>query len=1029
MTPSHIPDRVALPDALRRQLRGFERRLCRMEAVVGIFGGLCGILLTLGLLFCSDRLWNTPIWLRGSLTAAGGAGMAAFAFTWVARWWWRRRDTRALARLVQKRYSRMGDRLLGAVELADETATARNMSPALCRAAIRQVAREAAAYDFEEAVPTRNPRTCAVLASVLAVLIAVPFLLFPEAGCNTALRWAKPFAPVERYTFVSIEDLPREQIVPHGESFELACRLAPGSRWRPERATCRIAEQPEVEAAIENGVAVFRVPGQTAPGLLVLRIGDVTRRILVKPVFRPELRTLTAEVALPDYLERDAETVAIEGGRIRLLEGSTAAFAGAVSRALRSATMRTAPPATNGTAPSAAPAPPTRELNVAAQRFLSMAIAADALQGVVFEWTDRFGLTPASPYGLDVVAVRDEPPFVECRGPARAVAILQDEVVEFDVYGEDDYGLRSLWVNWSSEGDKERGRSALRATRTVTNGAPDALSLSGRFSFSPLAAHVPEETLVTLHACGADYYPDRKPAISLVYRIYVLSRTQHAKLLQRQMEALQARLEDLGRDEEELLDTNRGLDRLAPEALADDRHTRSLKEGAASEREHAERLSRIAESGEDLLQEALRNKDIPEETLLQWAERMNALKQLAGTPMQQAARSLQQAGAGKPQRREHLQQAIEQEEQILAALREAAQTMNQSLEDMLARNFVNRLLTAAAAEDAISASLREWLPVTIGMQSENLPAGARKEIERQARRQTHTQQEAGAIRDDLAGFYVRTRIPCYDAVQRDMVEQRTTERLGELAQLIDRNIGIQSIEQSTSWAQQFRAWAERLRDAAARNGCRGAHCRQPGEVDLEVLIALMRARRREESLREQTRLLEREKASNRAYAADARTLSEQQYELADDMRPLERKVRQGRLRTLIQKVGGEMTNAGMYLNKPQTDSATIAIQTEIIELLSASMSACMGQGGGMARMLMQSMGMSMGMGAGAGPAGGGSSAGGTTARPNRAAAGTPAGGPAEAREVEKVGGRHSSDVPAEFRDLLDAYYDALEENR
>ena len=238
---------------------------------------------------------------------------------------------------------------------------------------------------------------------------------------------------------------------------------------------------------------------------------------------------------------------------------------------------------------------------------------------------------------------------------------------------------------------------------------------------------------------------------------------------------------------------------------------------------------------------------------------------------------------------------------------------------------------------------------------------------------------------------------------------------------------MQAIDQSGVWQKQFVAWAELLEEKAAegKSGeCKGG---EPGELDIETLIALMRARQREESLREQTRLVDQGRAENRAYEADARKLSKMQYELAADIRPLERKVRDPKLRRLVEKVGGEMMNAGMFLRKPQTDATTIAIETEIIELLANSVSAAAGACGGMAQGLMQAMGMQTGMGSGAGPKGGGSSAGGSADGASPAVAGGADHDGLGERHVEKVGGVDRGELPEEFRELLEAYFNALEE--
>ena len=78
-------------------------------------------------------------------------------------------------------------------------------------------------------------------------------------------------------------------------------------------------------------------------------------------------------------------------------------------------------------------------------------------------------------------------------------------------------------------------------------------------------------------------------------------------------------------------------------------------------------------------------------------------------------------------------------------------------------------------------------------------------------------------------------------------------------------------------------------------------------------------------------------------------------------------------------------------------------------------------------MLMQAMGMQQSMGSGAGGGGGGSMAGGTTLDPNKRSTGDMAGEGREDREVEKGGGMDTSLLPEEFRDAMEAYFNALGE--
>src|SRR5271156_3052783 len=102
---------VALPEALRVQFAQVERRLWRVETTATLCCVAGGLMLSLLALFASDRFWDTPEWLRLTLSMAGLAAAVAAVAVWARRWVWRRRDLRSLANLVQKKYQRLGDRL------------------------------------------------------------------------------------------------------------------------------------------------------------------------------------------------------------------------------------------------------------------------------------------------------------------------------------------------------------------------------------------------------------------------------------------------------------------------------------------------------------------------------------------------------------------------------------------------------------------------------------------------------------------------------------------------------------------------------------------------------------------------------------------------------------------------------------------------------------------------------------------------------------------------------------------------------
>ena len=185
-------NRTQLPPELQRRIGAFEARLRRMETVLAVAAAGCGLLGAFSLLFALDRLADTPPAARLALAAAGAVAIGASLAYWGRRWIWGRRNDRALARMIQRRFPRLGDRLLGAVELAEGVDRPGLGSPALRRAAVEQVAREAEGMDFRGAVATRAARRMTVAGLGLAAAIGTIVWHFPQAGRNTLLRWIRP---------------------------------------------------------------------------------------------------------------------------------------------------------------------------------------------------------------------------------------------------------------------------------------------------------------------------------------------------------------------------------------------------------------------------------------------------------------------------------------------------------------------------------------------------------------------------------------------------------------------------------------------------------------------------------------------------------------------------------------------------------------------------------------------------------------------------------------------------------------------
>lgn len=1020
---AHRDSTLNLPEPLRLQFLALEQRLWRMDTLIAAAGSAGGLILSYVLLFASDRFWDTPRWLRTVITLFGTGVTVCFVYRWLVLWIWNRRDYRSLSGLVQRHYRRLGDRLLGIVELADETKRPPNISAALCHAAIRQVATEAEGIDFQRAVATRRPRNFLITALALLTLTSAAWLLAPQAGWNALLRWLLPVSSVARYTFVSLSDLPDHLVVPYGEPFEIACSLSYRSFWHPARARCQYDRQPSIEAQVRGGAILFRIPGQTRGGVLALQIGDDSRRVRIDPTFRPDLKRLTAHIERPAYLQHPAIDEEVRNGTLPLLEGSRVVFRGKTTRALATASLDTGKEQT---------------LRLRGDEFSNDPMSLDGIVKCSFTWEDCLKLKGVSPWVLTIRSEKDLPPQARCRGLAAATAMLADEILEIKAEAEDDYGMRELGLTWEFVPARGKGHSPVRRNLKLKQGGPQTAKLEGSYRFSPAALNIPPETVVTLKATGLDYFPGRKHGESPAYQIYILSREEHAELIRKQLEDLLARLEELNRREETLKADSQQTRDLPAEKLAAEKAAQDLGEQSAEQSNEAEELERLVKQGLETMREALRNPDLPEELMSELARELRELEKLAQDEMQKAAEALKSSQAKSQGRAGELDRALQLEREILQALHEMQKQMAESIDRMQAKTLAQRLRKVGKSEKQIGETLEKMLPETIGRKMTEMAEAQEKIYRSLVAEQERDNKESLRLHEEIGRFFERTQQKRYEDVHREMTETKTLEEMESAPENIRQNLAVQTIQSTAAWAQRFGDWAGRLdsNDASRRPKPSGGSSRPMTDEEREQMLdamqtmtRLMRLREQEENLRKQTEMLEEGKGEDPDYEKKAKDLAAQQQALSQELAALARKPSLSRSLKTLGEAEAAMNGAGSLLGKPETGQETVGNETRAIDLLNALVEQMAGQCGengecmGMA-LLMQMGGM--GMGTAAGPNGGGSTAGGTTDRKNARFTGSPGGTP-DARMVEKVAGKEAATLPVEYRELMQGYFHAIEE--
>jgi hypothetical protein len=1037
---------ITLPDSLVAQLQAYERKLRRMETLVAAAGGLAGLLVTYILLFAFDRFVNTPVWARTVLTCAGAALAAWFAHGWARHWLWNRRGPADLAKLLQRHFKLLGDRLQGVIELTRLEQLPPNISPALLRAAIRQVADDSGRYQFEDAVPRRPARRWALAGILAAALTAVPFLFVPRAASNALQRWAMPWAGIERYTFTTVEDLPDDLYIPHGEPFELAVGLRPDAQWKPSSATARIESQDKLSANVEGARAVFKFPGQTRPGALSLRFGDYLKDISVHPLHRPELKELVAHVKLPDYLGHPELRQPVPGTVVSFLAGSAVSFEGKISREAGSGRLTAA-----GREFAATPQGAT---------FTTPLVPLADLRGdISLQWTDVHQLTPLQPYSIKVGETADAPPQVDIQGlDTQEVAILPTEEVRFTLAATDDYGVKEMWVAWTERrlnekqpeakpADKdwikqlwEEWKSQATVAKEKTESIPELPRIAGSQTtrelarplvWSPAAVGVAADSIVELTAYAVDYLPKRDPARSWKLTIFVLSPEKHSERIRERMDQVLRQLDDRIRDEERAIEENKAISENKKD-LPSEKTAEDIKRVEAGERANEDALKALTEQIGDIMKEALRNKDIQTDTLDEWSKIAETLDQKATPAMQEAAQAMAQASQSQEQREKELTEAMESQQQALDAMRQAASKMKATNESLFARNFYNRLRLAASVEHQISDGLKKLAKSTVGLKPDEIADHEKKSFDGVAGKQDGNVKDVDAIQNDMTSFLRRMPNPKYQEVVTDMEEKRVVSELGELAGFVRQNLGLKSVGRAKTWGDQLNKWADMLQKESSGQG------QGSGEVDpdlMELMVALVRVAVTEDNIRDQTGELERGREQNPAYAEDSSKLGTAQSQLNGSVKEIGENPKfekfMGDLAPVLDQVSTLMHEVAASLNKPDTGRETVATEGAIIELLvppgeKSSSESSQPSPIAMMQQRMRQMMQQMTRG---------TTAGSNNSKSSSDLAGKPAEGATQrdksnTRAVEKTGGAaNAGEWPEEFREALQSYFQALEAQR
>lgn len=1022
---------VLLTPRLREALENFRDSFWSLKIAEGALWSLGGVMACFLASFVCDRFLDTPAVFRwGLLAVAITMPLGIFPLFWY-RWVWRRRSLRDSARALRQRLPRLGDEVLGLVELAQ--GDSQGHSPRLISAAMAQVEERIEGQDFSNLLVKNRRRALSRATLGIACLTGVLFGLAPDAARSSLIRWVSPWKEVPRYTFAQLHPLPAHHVVPFAEAFSITVTLRPTSPWHPAQGSLWSPEGNRILTQREEDSYIFPIPPMKEDTVLAYRVGDAYAQILIQPKLRPELHSLSAKMRLPDYLRYAEDPISpIRGDSFVALEGAEITLQGATSSELTSMEVEEGP----------------SQITFQKEKFSLALPPLSAPLSLRLSWQDVHGLKARVPLSLQVSPIPDQAPEVYAHLVNKNRMVIVSEAVAFDLSASDDFGLRSMGLEWRSldnPGKKRRDgedpekpeEAALRGEKLVAAGEPEKTSLQTRALFSAEREGLPPGAY-EVRAFAIDFLPGRERSYSPSFALRILSPQEHARWIGEEFGKWLRITRESYEREQQMYDTNRVLQDQSAAELDQPESRHQIHAQSASEAANSQRLDALVSAGRDLIDEATKNREFNANQLDDWARTMSQLEEIARDDMPQVAKQLQnsaQAANGekttsptdRTSAQESLDRAVEEQEKLLEKFAEATQQLQEVLADLEASTFVKRLKAAAQAQTEQGKALATTLFQSFGLVGNR---ALQKDRDVHASVADAEEVQSRFVRDilvDLEAYHQHKPDPVLKAVLDQMKIGSVVSSLEGIAALVHQNQTGRAMAACEFWADTLDRWAEELVAAVAPSQS-GEDEQQEDKEGLppDLVLRIMRSLRHEMQIRDETRETEsaRPGLSTDRYQEKVAQIEESQAqvreqidEVVDAITEISKEGSFSDEQQLLETVSDFMRRSSAVLMRPDTGNEALAYQTEAIELLLQSKRQQSSSS--------SSSGDSQDPNQSPPPAGsGGGKRGGLSDIGPQDKAASPA--VLEKRGSDPTSGRAGRELPDEFRRGLDLYFNKID---
>lgn len=407
-------------------------------------------------LLAGDNLVHLPAWFRFCALAAFVASFVAGCVFFVIRPLVLRLPDECVAARAEKLHPSLGNAVINAILLHKA-----QLGPVERTLADAQLAEAAAAI---AATPPHNPpdwraaRIPAAAAAASASLLLIYSAVLPESFENALARLIKPWEFIPPLTDTRLDVSPGDVEILAGESLIVEAvpkGVIPQEAFIIVKHTGREKKE---KMDFEGGAFIFQFSALAAPFSYRIQAGDAATkhyRVAIKP--RPFIKSIKLTLQYPDYLSLPPAEQS--GADIQAVIGTEAVLSIAADIPISSAVIRLKPER-----PVAQAQPPTEDADADSQE-LHMTLTGPREAAARFhivqsgtyhvEVADRTG-TPSPAVIHNIIALPDNPPRCEITLPGRDASIRPDQRLAVHARAADDYGVRSLALLVSEDGDKWR---------------------------------------------------------------------------------------------------------------------------------------------------------------------------------------------------------------------------------------------------------------------------------------------------------------------------------------------------------------------------------------------------------------------------------------------------------------------------------------------------------------------------------------------------------------------------------------------